>query len=172
MNGTGLRSLKLVVVGSMALAAPWVAFGQGSARDALLSNWNEVARKVVAVAREFPEDKYDYRPAPEVRTFAQQLLHIAFWNQYVARKARGQSADEKQNELPRAQYKTRAAVVGVVRSSFEDAAAALKSLTDEQAVKMVGLWDGFTEHNGEHYGQLVVYYRLNGIVPPESRPRE
>lgn len=172
MNRTGRRLRNLVILGCAALAAPWMASGQGSTRDALLSNWNDVGRKLVAVAQEFPEDKYDYRPAPEVRTFAQQLLHIAFWNQYVGKRARGQSADEKQNELPRGQYKTKAAVVGVVRSSFDDAAAALKSLTDEQAVKMVGLWDGFTEHNGEHYGQLVVYYRLNGIVPPESRPRK
>jgi len=37
--------------------------------------------------------------------------------------------------------------------------------------KRPGLWIGFLEHAGEHYGQLVVYYRLNGIVPPESRPK-
>ena len=45
-------------------------------------------------------------------------------------------------------------------------------MADADAVKTLGLWDGFTEHNGEHYGQMVVYYRLNGLVPPESRPQK
>ena len=58
----------------------------------------------------------------------------------------------------------------VVRSSSDEAAAVLKSMTDEQVLKTIALWDGFTEHNGEHYGQLVMYYRLNHLVPPESRP--
>jgi hypothetical protein len=38
--------------------------------------------------------------------------------------------------------------------------------------KATRLFNTFTEHAGEHYGQLVVYYRLNGIVPPESRPKK
>jgi DinB superfamily len=170
METIKLRSLSVAVFGVFLLAAPRPVSAQGSARDALAGNWDEIARKLVAVAQEFPEEKYDFRPTPEVRTFAQQLLHVAFWNQYLAKKARGQNPDGKLNELPRAQYKTKAAVVKVVRSSFDEAGAVLKSMTDEEALKGLALWDGFTEHSGEHYGQLVMYYRLNGLVPPESRP--
>jgi uncharacterized damage-inducible protein DinB len=172
MDKTALRFAKLFLPVCFLLAAPSLTFGQGSPREALLENWNRVGKQLVAIAQEFPEDKYDYRPTAEVRTFAQQLLHVAFWNQYLGKRVRGQKADGKLNELPRAQYKTKAAVVDVVRNSFDDVAAALKAMTDEQAVKQLALWDGFTEHNGEHYGQLVVYYRLNGIVPPSSRPQK
>jgi hypothetical protein len=124
----------------------------------------------VALAAEFPEDKYDFRPTKEVRTFAQQLLHVAFWNQFLAQKMSGKNPDGKQNELPRATYKTRADVVDVVRKSFEQAAAVLKSMPENQVLENLGYWEGFNGHNSEHYGQLVVYYRLNGLVPPESRP--
>lgn len=165
-----IRLFRLAVFGAALSVAPGLVFAQGTAREALAGNWNDIARKLVAMAQEFPEDKYDFRPTPEVRTFAQQMLHVAFWNQYLAKKAQGQNPDGKLNELPRAQYKTKAAVVKVVRSSSDEAAAVLKSMTDEQVLKTLALWDGFTEHNGEHYGQLVMYFRLNHLVPPESRP--
>jgi hypothetical protein len=48
----------------------------------------------------------------------------------------------------------------------------LKAQTDDQIVKKLGLWAGLLEHAGEHYGQLVVYYRANGLVPPESRQQK
>ncbi len=156
----------------LALLASALAFAQRTPKEALLQTWNDGARKVAAVAAEFPEDKYDYRPTKEVRTFAQQLLHIAFWNQFLAQKMSGKNPDPKPNELPRASYKTRAAVTDVVRKSFEEAAAVLKSMPDAKVLENLGYWDGFTEHNGEHYGQLVIYYRLNGLVPPESRPKK
>jgi hypothetical protein len=122
-----------------------------------------------ALASEFPENKYDYKPTPEVRTFAQQLLHVAFWNQWAVETARGGKPDPKPNELPRSEYKTKAQVVAVVKKTFDDVIAAIKSASDEENVKRLGLWSAFSEHNGEHYGQLVVYYRLNGLVPPASR---
>lgn len=161
-----------LVVWIIALAVPGLAFGQGSPKEILLRNWNDGARKIIALAAEFPENKYDFQPTKEVRTFAQQLLHVAFWNQFLAQKMSGKNPDGKQNELPRATYKTRASVVDVVRKSFAEAAAVLKSMPEDQVLQNLGFWDGFNEHNGEHYGQLVVYYRLNGLVPPESRPRK
>jgi uncharacterized damage-inducible protein DinB len=161
-----------LIVWTLALAFPVLVLAQGSAKEPLLKSWNDSARKLVAIATEFPESKYDYKPTPEVRSFAQQLLHVAFWNRFLAAKMKGQNPDGKQNELPRSEYKTRAAVVDVVRKSFEEAVAALKAMPDDQVLKNLGYWDGFLGHNAEHYGQLVVYYRLNGLVPPESRPKK
>ncbi len=138
-------------------------------KSAMLEQWNEIGRKLDAMAAEMPEDKYDYQPNPQVRTFAQVLLHVSFWNQYVAKSAKGLNPDGKLNELPRAKYPKKADVIAVLQSSFQDAIRALMGETDEQFLKHLGLWSSFLEHNGEHYGQLVVYYRLNGLVPPESR---
>ena len=131
--------------------------------------WNDIGRKLIAMAEEFPEDKYDFKPTPEVRTFAEQLLHAAASNVYVAKAANGEKAQFP--DLKREDYKTKASIVALLKQSVADGAAPLKANGDEQARKRPSLWVGFLEHAGEHYGQLVVYYRLNGIVPPESRPK-
>ena len=138
-------------------------------RDVLLRQWSDIGEKVVKMAEEFPEDKYEFRPVAGVRTFADNLRHVAFWNGFVAKSARGEKADGKLNELPKAEYPTKAAVVKALKSSLAEATALLKQEPATPSTKLINLWVSFTEHSGEHYGQLVVYYRLNGIVPPASR---
>jgi len=138
-------------------------------RDVLLAQWTDIGEKLVKLAEEFPEAKYDFRPVPEVRTFADVLRHIAFWNMYVQKTARGEKIDGSQNELPKAEYPTKAKNVAALKSTLADATAELKKESSTPAAKRARLWITFTEHSGEHYGQLVVYYRLNGIVPPASR---
>jgi hypothetical protein len=140
-----------------------------SLRDVLLAQWTDIGEKVVKLAEEFPEGKYDFRPVQQVRTFADQLRHVAFWNLYVLKTARGEKIDPAQNELPKAEYPTKAKIVAVLKSTLADATAELKKEEATPAAKRARLWITFTEHSGEHYGQMVVYYRLNGIVPPASR---
>ena len=139
-------------------------------RDVLLAGWTDTGQKLITLAEEFPEDKYDFRPVPEVRTFADQLRHVAFWNIFVQKTARGEPIDAAQNELSKADYPSKAKIVAALKSTFEDATAELRKESSAPAAKRARLWVTFIEHSGEHYGQLVVYYRLNGIVPPASRP--
>src|SRR5262245_11071924 len=134
-------------------------------REVLLANWTDIGEKVVKLAEEFPEDKYDFRPVPEVRTFADQLRHVAFWNLFVQKTARGEKIDPAQNELAKAEYATKAKIVAALKSTLADATAELKKEAESPIARRARLWITFTEHSGEHYGQLVVYYRLNGIVP-------
>ncbi len=153
----------------------------GPAQDAI-EQWNEIGRKVIAMAEDFPEDKYDFKPTPEVRSFAEQLLHVAGVNLFYVAVAKGEKPGME--DLPRAQYKTKADVVTVLKKSFADGAAVMKDKGDKgimgtfknpYANEMTTLYRlamGFNEHSGEHYGQLVVYYRVSGMVPPESRPRK
>ena len=156
-------------------ARPAVSSAQGekkpdpTLREVLLANWTDIGEKVVKLAEEFPEDKYDFRPVPEVRTFADQLRHVAFWNLFVQKTARGEKIDPAQNELPKAEYPTKAKIVAALKSTLADATAELKKEAESPIARRARLWITFTEHSGEHYGQLVVYYRLNGIVPPASR---
>ena len=162
------------------VVSAFVMFGSGTAhaqtpkpeqttRDVLLKQWTDIGEKVVQLAEQFPEDKYEFRPVAGVRTFGDQLRHVAFWNDFVAKNARGEKADGKLNELPKAQYATKAAVVKALKDSLADATAQLKNGPAAPSAKLTDLWVSFTEHSGEHYGQMVVYYRLNGIVPPASR---
>ena len=138
-------------------------------RDVLLKQWSDIGEKVVKMAEEFPEDKYEFKPVAVVRSFGDQLRHVAFWNGFVAKSARGEKPDGKPNELPKTQYATKAAVVKALKDSLADATAQLKNGAATPSAKLIDLWVSFTEHSGEHYGQMVVYYRLNGLVPPASR---
>jgi len=150
---------------------------------AVLDSWNDIGRKLITMSEDFPEDKYDYKATPAERTFAENLLHVAGVNYYFTNAVRGEKPPAGENP-PRSQYKTKADVVAFVKKSFTDGAAAIEARGDKGMSEIVvdpysndetRISDyayGFIEHSGEHYGQLVVYYRLNNIVPPESRPRK
>jgi hypothetical protein len=138
-------------------------------RDVFLAGWNEVGDKLVKMAEEFPEDKFDYKPVDGVRTFADVLRHVAFWNGWVAKRARGEKPDGKPNELSKAEFGTKAKIVAALKSSIADGAAELKKQAASPDARQSELWGSFISHSSEHYGQLVVYYRLNGLVPPASR---
>lgn len=150
---------------------------------AVLDSWNDIGRKLITMAEDFPEDKYDYKATPAERTFAENLLHVAGVNYYFTNAVRGEKPPEGENP-PRSQYKTKTDVVAFVKKSFADGAAAIKARGDKgmtetvvdpysnEEIRVSDYAYGFIEHSGEHYGQLVVYYRLNGIVPPESRPHK
>jgi len=148
----------------------------------LLDSWNDVGRKLIAMAEDFPEDKYDFKPNPVQRSFAEQLLHAAGGNYFFINPAKG--IKPPAGDPKRADYATKAAVVAFVKQSFAAGAALIKSkggggladlYTDPFGNQLTrfsdGAW-GFVEHSGEHYGQLVVYYRVAGLVPPESRPKK
>jgi uncharacterized damage-inducible protein DinB len=153
-----------------------------SPSQAVLEQWNDIGRKLIAMAEDFPEDKYDYKPHADSRTFAAGLIHVSASMYYFTDFALGQkprySDDPKRDDL-----KTKAQIVAFVKKCVQDGADAIKAKGDKglnEAVNDGGphldrLYDlayGLIEHSGEHYGQLVVYYRNNGLVPPESRPKK
>jgi uncharacterized damage-inducible protein DinB len=154
-----------------------------SPSQAVLEAWNDVGRKLIAMAEDFPEDKLDFKPTPAQRSFAQQLLHAAGANYFFTNLVMGQKPPAEEDPK-RDQYKTKADIVAFVKKSFADGAAAIKAKGDKgmtdllvdpdshQQVRVYDLAYGFIEHCGEHYGQLVGYYRLAGLVPPESRPKK
>jgi uncharacterized damage-inducible protein DinB len=149
----------------------------------VLDSWNDIGRKLIAMAEDFPEDKYDFKPTPAQRSFAEQLLHAGGANYYFINPLTGQKPPSEE-DMKRDKYKTKADIVAMLKKSFADGAAALKAKGDKgmddlivepfsnQQVRVSDLAYGFIEHCGEHYGQLVVYYRLSGLVPPESRPKK
>ena len=138
-------------------------------RDVLLTRWSEIGDKMIKLAEEFPENKYDARPVPDVRSFADQLRHVAFWNKYVQKTLRREEADGQPNELPAASYPTKTKIVKVLRTTFDDVAKELATMNGSARSTDTDTMVSFIEHSGEHYGQLVMYARLSGMVPPASR---
>jgi uncharacterized damage-inducible protein DinB len=154
-----------------------------TASQAVVAQWNEIGRKLIAMAEDFPEDKYQFKPVPEQRTFAAQLIHVSSSMYYFTDPVEGKKVrypdDPKGDDL-----KTKAQIVAFVKKCVADGAAAIKakgdkgmtdSVTDPESKQETSVADmayGSIEHSGEHYGQLVVYYRVAGLVPPESRPKK
>jgi uncharacterized damage-inducible protein DinB len=135
----------------------------------LIGRWEQVAQKLLSLAEEVHENHFDYRPVSGVRTFAEVLRHVAFWNIFLADSARGKKANDTANELSKKEYSTKAQIVNVLRRSAADATEAFKEHLPSLSPEFAEMLVTFIEHNCEHYGQLVVYSRLNGIVPPVSR---
>jgi uncharacterized damage-inducible protein DinB len=154
-----------------------------SPSQVVLESWNDIGRKLIAMAEDFPEDKYDFKPTPAQRSFAEQLLHASGANYFFTNLCLGQKPPAEEDPK-RDQYKTKADVVSFVKKSFADGAAAIKAKGDKgmtdlvvdpdsnQQVRVSDMAYAFIEHSGEHYGQLAVYYRVAGLVPPESRPKK
>jgi uncharacterized damage-inducible protein DinB len=180
------RFVWAAIVGSLLLSP---AFGQTQTAskqtfgpsEALLRAWNEIGRKLIAMAEDFPENKYEFKPTPAERSFAEQLVHMAGSNDFFIDVANGKKAKDDES---RAHYKTKADIVAYVKKSFADGAAVIKQKGDAGMLQMAtdnesgntvplqALAYDLIEHCGEHYGQLVVYYRVAGLVPPESRPKK
>jgi uncharacterized damage-inducible protein DinB len=149
----------------------------------VLETWNYVGRKLITMAEDFPEDKYDFKPTPGQRSFAEQLLHAANSNYFFVNPARGQKPPAEEDPK-RDQFKSKADIVAFVKRAYADGAAVIKEKGDKgmndllvdpfenQQTRVIDMAYGLIEHSGEHYGQLAVYYRVAGLVPPESRPKK
>jgi uncharacterized damage-inducible protein DinB len=176
-------AVKAMLVASLLTSVMWAqnAGKTLSSSQAVLELWNDLGRKLIAMAEDFPEDKYDFKPVPAQRSFAEQLLHMAGSNDLFTAVARGEKPIDDES---RAHYKTKAAVVAYVKKSFADGAALIQTKGDAGLAKTVVSFEShetlplldlayeLIEHSAEHYGQLVVYYRIAGLVPPESRPQK
>src|SRR6266571_4000226 len=154
-----------------------------SRSEEMLERWNDIGNKLVAMAQDFPEDKYDYKLQKDQRTFALNLLHAAALDFVLIRRVSGSNLgpDFGEGDNPtRDAFKTKADVVKFVQEAVVDGAKVIQQQGDaglDKTSKFFGnrlvhnsyIWTFAIEHSGEHYGQLVVYYRANNLVPPDSR---
>jgi hypothetical protein len=157
----------------LVVVAAGSAFAQQRTRttaESVRGHFASINHRVLEMAKDFPDDKYGYQLKPEMRTFGAVIVHIASGNIYAAKAGRGEKVNW--DELDPKDYKTKAEVVALLDKSISDANATLKALPDDSFAKTVEPWLGVTEHSAEHYGLLIAYYRANGIVPPQSRPKK
>jgi uncharacterized damage-inducible protein DinB len=160
-----------------------VASAQETAANPLVT----VSKNIYAVAKadilgsvdKIPETLWSFQPTKEVRTVAQLFAHIADGQyEFCGVAAEGKSV-AKDIEKTR---KTKAEIVPALKEAFAYCDAAYARMTDASAADIVpfsnmkitklGAMDYNTAHTMEHYGNLVTYMRINGIVPPSSAPRE
>jgi DinB superfamily len=157
----------LRTAGLLAAAAIFAQAQVPTPSQGINRNFSDINRKILEMAKDFPEAKYGYRPGPDTRSFGELILHISAGNTYASLAGRGDKA--KWVEPDPKVIKTKAEIVAVFQKSVDDAMAMLKTVPEDYFSKTVSPWVGIIEHNAEHYGLLVGYYRFNGLVPPESR---
>ena len=163
----------------IATAMMFAAFGL-HAQDANLliaearEAYAEVRNNILKSAEKMPEDYYGFKPAPRVRTFGQILGHLAEEQYFFCGAVKGEqkAADVEKSKTAKAD------ILASLRESFAYCDAAYAGLTDATAVRRVGsdgkgstrlrmLWAN-TAHDNSHYGNLVTYLRIKGLVPPST----
>ena len=141
--------------------------------------WEGTRALVLGIADAVPEDKYDFKPTPAVRSAREVLIHLIGENYFFFSRVSGENlgSNDRFNGL-----KSKAEIMKALRESYDYGAGVWAGLTEEKALEMVEgrggqqvqRWSailGAIQDNNNHYGNLVVYLRLNGIVPPRSATR-
>jgi uncharacterized damage-inducible protein DinB len=175
---SALTAVSLLVVASAVSAqAAQKASGANPATEGLTKIYAEVKANVLKTADQVPEDKYSYRPTPQVRTLGQILAHIADAQNNVCAAAAGDVKPYNDNIEKTA--KTKAAIIAALKASFTACDAAYAKTTDAGLSKMTSVFGAQqtvsnaltlnTAHDWEHYGNLVTYMRMLGMVPPSSQ---
>ncbi|MGO9318314.1 MAG: DinB family protein [Terracidiphilus sp.] len=138
-------------------------------------------QQFVSAAEAMPEDKFNFAPPASlgefkgVRTFAQQIKHVAESNYYFFGGSDFTEAQAKAMSDSIEKLTTKADIVKALKDSFAKAHAYVDAITPENAFVQTehgtraGMASFGIAHVMDHYGQLVVYLRMNGIVPPASR---
>jgi uncharacterized damage-inducible protein DinB len=143
----------------------------------------------IPAAEAMPEDKFGFAPTngefKGVRTFAQQIKHVAAVNYEIGAAILEQKPPVDINEESGpASVMSKADILKYLKESFayvhkaiatineKNVVETVKSPFGEGAVSRLGLATSIAWHGYDHYGQMVVYLRMNGIVPPASRQQQ
>lgn len=131
---------------------------------------------VIAGAQKMPEENYSFKPTPEVRSFGQLVGHVADANYMFCSKAAGE-ADPMKDSIEKTKT-SKADLVAAVKDSAAYCNKTFEGMTDASGSQMakfmnidlakLAMLSLNTAHTDEHYGNMVTYLRLKGIVPPTS----
>jgi hypothetical protein len=125
--------------------------------------WKGIHGKILAMAKDFPEEKYGWKPHPDSRTMIDEFRHVTIGLEFSSAELRGEKFDYAARiKLDESKPKTR----GSVLSDMQSAIVTSYDLVDKKQTPRLVWW---IDHQAEHYGKLVSNYRMNGLVPPVSR---
>jgi uncharacterized damage-inducible protein DinB len=175
--------VRLAVLG-LAIALPLPAAAQSNPiTQALRDTWAQARDNVRRSADVMPEAKYVFKPVDSVRSYGAILAHLAGAAYEFCAAAKGEKPPFTEAGVEKSAT-TRAAIVKALDASIAYCDEIYKTLDDAKAAQLVaGAFGGGqaaraqnlignTGHFQEHYGNLVTYLRINGLVPPSSQPRQ
>jgi uncharacterized damage-inducible protein DinB len=169
---------RLAISLALTSAALWAQHSTYSA--SLKNDYQGVRDYFLAAAEKMPEANYAFRPSPDVRSFGQQVGHVADDQYNLCAPARGETRKAAYTEIENTLSK-KSDLVRALKDAFAYCDAAYDAITDASGLEMAAstktgrtkfamlnwnLW-----HTWEHYGNVVVYLRMKGLVPPSSERR-
>ena len=174
MNRLFAVALVMAITGGGALGRAQ----QSSLSAEVKSDYQAVRDYFIKAAEEMPEAEYGFKPSPDVRTFGQQVAHVADDQYNLCAPAKGETRKAAYRQIENT-LSAKADLVAALKAAFAYCDGAYDALTDASGTEMAKSGQGRTKfgmlnwnlwHTWEHYGNVVVYLRMNGLVPPSSQP--
>jgi uncharacterized damage-inducible protein DinB len=183
---TTLRKVIIILVFNLITAA--ACFGQQPLSSAIERQFNKIENDILTTAEAMPESRFNFTPESlhiknstfkGVRTFAGQIMHLATDNILIWSAITGDSIrpDIEDVNGPKS-IKTKKEIIEYLKSSFAIGRKAISTLTNQNAMDMIDFrWRKLCRldlafyaltHANEHYGQMVMYLRMCGVVPPAT----
>jgi hypothetical protein len=134
---------------------------------AVVRTWKALHDKILTMAKDtqFPDAKLGWKPHPDSRSVLEEFRHVTLGLRMTSAAARGEKFDfAAQEKADAAKPQTRASVVSEMEAAIAESYPLVEKGPSPRLI-------GWIDHQGEHYGKLVTAYRVNGIVPPISRPK-
>jgi uncharacterized damage-inducible protein DinB len=172
----------VLVLCSLCIAAPALAQQTPAPADpnpltsAAKRQFTLTRGNIVKAAEKMPEDQYGFKPTPEVRSFGGIVAHVANANYMICSRA-ADTENPSKDDVEKTKT-TKADLVAALNESFGYCESVFGKIDDKSGTQMVKFFSGEqpklavlwfnTVHNYEHYGNLVTYMRMKGLVPPSS----
>lgn len=167
---------KLILLLTLVVFAFSAAFSQIT-KDQAIGEWQRAKTYTKAYLDAMPADGYTFKATPEVRSFAQQMLHLADANYFFMSTASGKESPLGKTSLEKTVEQSKELTTKTVMDSYDYALTVLQGMTEAQLKEVVSvgkdlkttrgllLAKGF-EHQTHHRGQATIYLRLKGVTPP------
>ncbi len=174
MKRFSLPFLLLVVLTTLSSYRPATSVSQ------ITADWQRAKEYTKEYLDAMPEDGINYKPTPEIRSFAEQMLHLANANYNFASAASGKTNPYAGKSLEKMdEMKTKAALTKAVMDSYDFVLDGLKGATDAQMAENVKMgnremnrelvYAKAFEHQTHHRGQTTLYLRMKGVKPPNEK---
>jgi uncharacterized damage-inducible protein DinB len=142
----------------------------------MVVEWQRAKAYTKAYLDAMPADGYGFKPTPEIRSFAQQMLHLADANYYFASSASGKPSPIGKTSAEKTVTQTKEATTKAVMDSYDFVISTLQGMTPDQMLAIgsvegkslsnANIYGKAFEHQTHHRGQTTIYLRLKGVTPP------
>lgn len=147
-------------------------------KEQMIKEWERAKAYTKLYLETMPDDGFDFKPSPDIRSFADQLMHLANANYNFASIASGVKSPIERGSLEKSADKSKATTTKTVLDSYDFVINALKGMTDEQMKEVVKMGNNEMskelvfakafEHQTHHRGQTTIYIRMKGVKPPNE----